>query len=36
MVIEQQRRRIEDAVTEMVNEMDKSHLRKMQVNLEES
>lgn len=30
-MIEQQRQRIERAVTEMVDDMDKTHLRKMQV-----
>lgn len=32
-MIQQQRQRIEQAVTEMINEMDKTHLRKMQVNV---
>lgn len=31
-MIQQQRQRIEQAVTEMINDMDKTHLRKMQVN----
>lgn len=30
-MIEQQRQRIERAVTDMIDDMDKSHLRKMQV-----
>ncbi|XP_011190659.1 protein FAM136A-like [Zeugodacus cucurbitae] len=32
-MIEQQRQRIERAVTEMVDDMDKSHLRKMQTDM---
>lgn len=31
-MIQQQRQRIEQAVTEMINDMDRTHLRKMQVN----
>ena len=31
-MIQKQRQRIEQAVTEMINDMDKTHLRKMQVN----
>lgn len=30
-MIQQQRQRIEQAVTEMIDDMDKTHLRKMQV-----
>lgn len=31
-MIQQQRQRVEHAVTEMIDEVDKSHLRKLQVN----
>lgn len=32
-MIQQQRQRIEQAVTDMIDDMDKTHLRKMQVNI---